>query len=82
MASLVAAAGMPVKKVRLLFQAVKPVAGGRVDEDVVDRAIVVDGLGGGDPIGGAQIVVLLQVPAGGGRGPGDQHGVSVGEGDA
>lgn len=45
------------------------VAGGRVDKDVFDGAVVGDGLGRGVPVGGVEIGVELQIETGGGRGP-------------
>ena len=64
------------------FQSVEPLVGRRADNDEVDRAVGVDSLRRRNPIGCAQVGVLLQAKTRRGRGPGNGHGVCRCEPDA
>lgn len=59
---------------------IKLIAGGRVHDDVFQRAVVHDGFGDADPVGAAQIRILLKHPFCGSSWPENHHGV-IGSGD-
>src|ERR1035437_585221 len=64
-----------------MHEPVEAIARWRIDDDEAIRAVVVDGFQWSDPVGRAQVCVLLQVPARRRRRPGDGGGVGGGAKD-
>src|ERR1035441_5742931 len=52
------------------------------DVDEIVRAVVGNGLRWRHPICGGQVTVLLQIPAGGGIGPGNDNGIGSRQGNS
>ena len=64
-----------------MLQPEEQVARSGIDDDEIVRAVVGNGLGWRHPVRAYQVTVLLQIPAGGGIGPGNDEAVGSREGN-